>query len=93
MADETCTCTTLPDGTHYPACPASPYQAGIRSGRRCRDNLERQAKALRDALRRYGEHDGDCAASVVGAAGDTKCTCGYDEAVANGSPPLRPREG
>ena len=33
MADETCTCTTLPDGTHYPACPASPYQAGIRSGR------------------------------------------------------------
>ena len=59
----------------------------------CRDNLERQVKALRDALRRYGEHDGDCAASVVGAAGDTKCTCGYDEAVANGSPPLRPREG
>jgi len=33
MADETCTCTTLPTGIHYPACPASPYQAGIRSGR------------------------------------------------------------
>jgi hypothetical protein len=37
---------------------------------------------LRDALRRYGEHDGDCAASVAGAAGDTRCTCGYDEASA-----------
>lgn len=23
MADETCTCTTRPDGTHYHACPAS----------------------------------------------------------------------
>lgn len=35
---------------------------------------------LRDALLRYGEHDGDCAASVVGSPGDMKCTCGYDEA-------------
>ena len=34
---------------------------------------------LTDALHRYGEHDGDCAASAQGAAGDTKCTCGYDE--------------
>lgn len=44
-----------------------------------------------DALVRYGEHDGDCAASVVGAPGDVKCTCGYDDAVAKASPPLRPK--
>ena len=36
--------------------------------------------SLRDALERYGEHDGDCAASVLGAAADTICTCGYDMA-------------
>ena len=42
--------------------------------------VEHKDEALRDALRRYGEHDGDCAASATGAAGDVKCTCGYDAA-------------
>ena len=46
----------------------------------------------RDALARYGEHDGDCAASVSGAPGD-RCTCGYDDAVANVSPPAAPEGG
>ena len=59
----------------------------------CVPDLVAEVARLRDALDRYGEHDGDCAASVVGAPGDARCTCGYDDAVANGSPPLRPREG
>lgn len=33
MHDEICTCTIYPDGEHYPACPASLYQAGIQRGR------------------------------------------------------------
>ena len=48
---------------------------------------------LRDALARYGEHDGDCAAAVVGAPGDGRCTCGYDDAVASTAKHVRPREG
>ena len=48
-------------------------------------------RATAEALARYGEHDGDCAASAVGAPGDARCTCGYDDAVANPAPPLRPR--
>ncbi len=43
------------------------------------DALRAAHARMTDALHRYGEHDGDCAASVHGAAGDTKCTCGYDE--------------
>jgi hypothetical protein len=42
----------------------------------------RRIAQLQDALRRYGKHDDDCVASVIGAAGDTRCTCGYDEACA-----------
>ena len=61
-------------------------QMGEAAGRMVAENLR-----LRDALARYGEHDGDCAASVCGAPGDARCTCGYDDAVANASPPLRPR--
>ena len=38
------------------------------------------AEPLHDALVKYGEHDGDCAASIVGAPGDATCTCGYDAA-------------
>ena len=60
-------------------------QMGEAAGRMVAENLR-----LRDALARYGEHDGDCAASVCGAPGDARCTCGYDDAVANASPPLRP---
>lgn len=41
-----------------------------------------EIRRLRDALVRYGEHDGDCAAAVVGAPADTTCTCGYDAACA-----------
>jgi hypothetical protein len=44
--------------------------------------LRAERARLTDALHRYGEHDGDCAASVHGAAGDTKCTCGYDDELA-----------
>jgi len=41
--------------------------------------LKQQAVRLRDALARYGEHDGDCAVSVEGAPGDAKCTCGLED--------------
>lgn len=41
---------------------------------------ERARDEAMEALERYGEHDGDCAASVIGCAGDTACTCGYDAA-------------
>lgn len=47
-------------------------------------------RRLVDAVRLYGDHLGDCDAGVCGAPGDARCTCGYDEAAANGSPPLRP---
>jgi len=58
--------------------------------RRAQD-IGKRLRATAEALARYGEHDGDCAASAVGAPGDARCTCGYDDAVANGLPPLRPR--
>ena len=57
--------------------------------RRAQD-IGKRLRATAEALARYGEHDGDCAASAVGAPGDARCTCGYDDAVANAAPPLRP---
>jgi hypothetical protein len=71
-----------------------PFLAHLKryEARRAQD-IGKRLRATAEALARYGEHDGDCAASAVGAPGDARCTCGYDDAVANGLPPLRPRTG
>lgn len=50
------------------------YAEGRRAG------AEAAARARED-LERYGEHDIDCAACVLNAAGDAPCTCGYDGAI------------
>ena len=44
----------------------------------------------RAALDLYGDHDGDCAVANMGAPNDARCTCGYDDAVVDHSPHLRP---
>ena len=76
MTDDACTCATAPDGTHYPACPSNPYQAGIRSGR----SQERAAIVARNS----------CACACAKCINVRARMILDDDAVADSPKPLRP---